>query len=159
MHWPISSRTTLKRIRLHCRVILNDMGFSVGVSLLLVAPPYVLTIFVTLTTSYLADRTRHRTPFIFLHSVIAITGFALVASPLSTGVKLLGTFFAVAGANANLPAAIAFAQNNIIGTSKRAVVSAMQIGFGAIGGIAASTVFRQQDAPRYIPGSVLLNFD
>ena len=157
--WPISSRTTLMRVDSHCRVILHDMGFSVGVSLLLVAPPYILSILVTLTTSYCADRTHHRVPFIFIHSIIAILGFALVASSLPSGVKLFGTFLAVAGANANQPAAIAFAQNNIIGTSKRAVVSSMQIGFGAIGGIAASTVFRQQDAPRYIPGLALLNFD
>src|SRR5579862_5939095 len=109
------------------------MGFSVGLSLLLVAPPYVLSIFVTLISSYCADRTHHRTPFILLHSIIAILGFALVASSLPAGVKLLGTFLAVAGANANQPAAIAFAQNNIIGTTKRAVVSSMQIGFGAIG--------------------------
>ena len=36
--------------------------------------------------------------------------------------------------------------------SKRSVGSALQIGFRAIGGIAASTVFRQQDAPGYVPG-------
>ena len=130
------------------------MGFSVGLSLLLVAPPYVFTVFVTLATSYWADRTHRRTPFIFIHSVMAISGFALIASSFPTGVKLLGTFLAVAGSNANQPAAIAFAQNNIITTSKRAVVSSMQIAFGAIGGIAASTVFRQQDAPKYIPGFV-----
>jgi MFS-type transporter involved in bile tolerance (Atg22 family) len=128
------------------------MGFSVPMSLLLVAPPYILTIFVTLITSYWADRSHHRTPFIFVHSLIAIGGFALLALPLPNGIKLGGVFLAVAGANANQPAAIAFAQNNIITTSKRAVASALQIGFGAIGGIAASTVFRQEDAPRYIPG-------
>ena len=83
---------------------------------------------------------------------MAIIGFALVASPSSNGVKLFGTFLAVAGSNPNQPAALAFAQNNIVGTSKRAVGSALQIGFGAIGGIAASTVYRDQDAPRYLPG-------
>jgi hypothetical protein len=157
--WPISSRTNFTRINLHFRVIINDLGFSVGMSLLLVAPPYFFTIFVTLITSFCADRIRHRTPFIFVHSAIAILGFALLATSLPTGIKLLGTFLAVAGANANQPTAIAFAQNNIISTSKRAVVSSMQIGFGAIGGIAASTVFRQADAPRYILGLALLNFD
>ena len=128
------------------------MGFSLNVSLLLVAPPYILSIFVTLISSYLADRCRYRTPFIFLHSFIAIAGFSLLASPLANPIKLFGIFLAVAGSNANQPTAIAFAQNNIITTSKRAVASAMQIGFGAIGGIAASTVFREQDAPKYTPG-------
>jgi MFS family permease len=135
-------------------VILLDMGFSVSIALLLVAPPYVLAVIVSLITSYWADKVRHRTPFIFCHSVIAIIGFALVASKVSNGVKLFGTFLAVAGANPNQPAALAFAQNNIVGTSKRAVGSALQVGFGAIGGIAASTVYRDRDAPRYLPGLI-----
>jgi len=135
-------------------VILLDMGFSITIALLLIAPPYVLAVLVSLTTSYWADRVRHRTPFIFFHSIMAIIGFALVAAPVPNGVKLFGTFFAVAGSNPNQPAALAFAQNNIVGTSKRAVGSALQIGFGAIGGIAASTVYRDQDAPRYLPGLI-----
>src|SRR5947207_14616280 len=133
-------------------VILLDMGFSLPVALLLVVPPYVLAVIVSLSTSYWADKVRHRTPFIFFHSVIAIVGFALLASKIPNGVKLFGTFLAVAGSNPNQPAALAFAQNNIVGTSKRAVGSALQIMFGAIGGIAASTVFRDRDAPRYLPG-------
>jgi MFS-type transporter involved in bile tolerance (Atg22 family) len=131
------------------------MGFSVTIALLLIAPPYVLAIIVSLITSYWADKVRHRTPFIFFHSIIAIIGFALVAARVPNGVKLFGTFLAVAGANPNQPAALAFAQNNIVGTSKRAVGSALQVGFGAIGGIAASTVFRDKDAPRYLPGYFL----
>jgi hypothetical protein len=123
-----------------CSLILLDMGFSVTIALLLLAPPFVLAAFVSLT------------PFIFGHSIIAIIGFALVAADVSNGVKLFGTFLAVGGSNPNIPATLAFAQNNIVGTSKRSVASALQVGFGAIGGIAASTVFRDQDAPRYVPG-------
>ena len=137
---------------LTCSVILNGMGFSVALSQILTAPPYVLAVIVSLLTSYYADKTHHRTFFIFVHSFIAIVGFILVAVPVSNGVKLFGTFLAVSGSQPNQPAALAFAQNNIKSTSKRAVVSALQIAFGAIGGIAASTVYRDQDAPRYIPG-------
>ena len=128
------------------------MGFSVTIALLLIAPPYVLAVIVSLATSYWADRVRHRTPFIVVHGLIAIVGFALVASSIPNGVKLFGVFLAVSGSNPNQPAALAFAQNNIVSTSKRAVGSALQVGFGAIGGIAASTVYRDQDAPRYLPG-------
>src|SRR5438477_5331411 len=153
MRWPISLRTSLvKNFLADFSVILLDMGFSVPVALLLIAPPYVLAVMVSLSTSYWADEVRHRTPFILFHSIIAIIGFALVASKIPNGVKLFGTFLAVAGSNPNQPAALAFAQNNIVGTSKRAVGSALQIMFGAIGGIAASTVFRDRDAPRYLPG-------
>lgn len=132
------------------------MGFSVAVSLLLIAPPYLLTVFVTLYTSFRADRSHHRIPYIVLLSLISMAGFGLLAAPVPKALKVIGIFLAVAGANANQPAIIAFAQNNIITTSKRAVASSLQIGLGAIGGIAASTVFRQQDAPRYFPGYDLI---
>lgn len=113
----------------------------------------MLAVIVALSTSYWADKVHHRTPFIILHSVVAIIGFALVASDsVPNGVKLFGTFLAVAGANPNQPAALAFAQNNIVKTSKRAVGSGLQVAFGALGGIAASTVYRDGDAPRYLPG-------
>ena len=113
----------------------------------------MLAVIVALSTSYWADKVHHRTPFIFLHSIIAIIGFALVASDsVPNGVKLFGTFLAVAGANPNQPAALAFAQNNIVKTSKRAVGSGLQVAFGALGGIAASLVYRDGDAPRYLPG-------
>lgn len=140
-------------INLFSRVILNDMGFSVALSLLLVAPPYILAVIVALATSWWADKIHHRTPFILVHSTIAILGFVLVASSsLPIGVRLFGVFLATAGAVPNQPAVLAFAQNNIVGTSKRAIVSCMQVAFGSIGGIAASTVYRQQDAPKYLPG-------
>jgi hypothetical protein len=134
------------------RVILTDVGFSVSTTFLLITPPYILAVIVALGTSYWADRIRQRTPFIFFNSVLAIVGFGLMAASVRPAVKLFGVFLAVSGAAPNIPAVLAFAQNNIIGTSKRAVTSGFQIGFGAIGGIAASTVFRHQDAPRYLPG-------
>jgi hypothetical protein len=43
-------------------------------------------------------------------------------------------------------------QNNIVGQTKRAFTSALVIGAGGIGGIVASTVFREADAPGYRPG-------
>lgn len=138
------------------RVILTDVGFSVSATFLLIAPPYILALVVALGTSYWADRVHLRTPFIVCHSIIAVAGFGLMASSVRPALKLIGVFLALSGAAPNTPAILAFAQNNILTTSKRAVTSGFQIAFGAIGGIAASTVFRQQDAPRYIPGYFLL---
>ncbi|KAG5651625.1 hypothetical protein H0H81_008002 [Sphagnurus paluster] len=42
--------------------------------------------------------------------------------------------------------------NNITSHTKRAVSTAMIISFGGIGGIFATTVFRQADFPKYLPG-------
>jgi MFS transporter, ACS family, DAL5 transporter family protein len=47
---------------------------------------------------------------------------------------------------------MAYQANNIRGQWKRAFASATLVGFGGIGGIAGSTVFRSQDVPHYLPG-------
>jgi hypothetical protein len=83
----------------------------------------------------------------------------------SVKVRFLGTFFAVMGAQCNTPAIITFQQNNVVGSSKRSVAAAMNIGSGAIGGIIGRfipvteinlltfrTIFRAQDAPFYRTG-------
>lgn len=56
------------------------------------------------------------------------------------------------GCQGNIPAVLAYQSNNIRLQSKRSVGSALQIGFGAVGGIIASTSFREQDAPKYVNG-------
>jgi sugar phosphate permease len=145
-----------ENITYHSIILKDDLGFSVKVSLILIAPPAIFAVLAALLASYWADKVRYRSPFIFIQSFIAIVGFILLIFELPVSVRLLGIFLAVGGASINQPSALAFAQNNIIGTSKRAVASALQVGFGGIGGIAASTVFRQQDNPRYVPGYALI---
>lgn len=44
--------------------------------------------------------------------------------------------------------------NNIRGQWKRAFCSATLVGFGGIGGVVGSLVFRSQDAPTYGPGII-----
>ncbi|CEL52995.1 putative transporter C1002,16c OS=Schizosaccharomyces pombe (strain 972 / ATCC 24843) GN=SPAC1002.16c PE=3 SV=1 [Rhizoctonia solani AG-1 IB] len=111
-------------------IILRGLGFSVALSNILVAPPYVLAVMLALTTSWWSDRIRLRTPFIIAHSLIAIAGFTIPQMPFIIGLL----------------------QNNIVSSSKRAVASGVQVAFGAIGGIAASTVYQEKDSPRYVNG-------
>jgi len=66
--------------------------------------------------------------------------------------RYFGVFLVTAGANANIPASMAYQANNIRGQWKRAFCSASLVGFGGIGGISGSLVFRSQDAPDYYPG-------
>ncbi|KDN42655.1 hypothetical protein RSAG8_06612, partial [Rhizoctonia solani AG-8 WAC10335] len=133
-------------------IILRGLGFSVALSNILVAPPYVVAVMLALFTSWWSDKIRIRTPFIVAHSLIAIAGFTIVLHAKGNGVKLFGTFLAVAGTQPQMPFVIGLLQNNIVSSSKRAVASGVQVAFGAIGGIAASTVYQQKDSPRYITG-------
>jgi hypothetical protein len=49
---------------------------------------------------------------------------------------------------------MAYQANNIRGQWKRAVCSAVFVGFGGTGGVVGSLVFRSQDAPAYHPGII-----
>lgn len=67
-------------------------------------------------------------------------------------VRYFGSFLAIAGCQANVPAVLTYGANNVLTHSKRALNSAMIVGFGGIGGIFASLVYRQKDFPKYLPG-------
>jgi hypothetical protein len=76
----------------------------------------------------------------------------IVAYHSNNGVRYFGIFLGIAGCQGNVPAVLAYQSNNIRLQSKRSVGSALQIGFGAVGGIIASTSFREKDAPTYVNG-------
>jgi MFS family permease len=133
-------------------VILRGFGYSVGMSQLLTAPPFCAAMIIQLVTSWFSDHYHIRSPFILGHALFTVVGFGMMVGSNDNAVKYAGAIIGVIGCQPNQAFLLSYLQNNIVGTSKRAVASAMQIGGCAIGGIIASTVFRQQDAPKYLPG-------
>jgi MFS family permease len=134
-------------------IILRDnLGYSVAASQCLVAPPYVLAAMLMYATSWWGDKYQTRAPVIIFNSLIAIIGLPVMGFAKSSGAQYFGAFIGIAGANANVPATMAYQANNIRGQWKRAFCSATLTGLGGVGGIAGSLVFRSQDAPGYMPG-------
>ena len=83
---------------------------------------------------------------------MVIVGLMITAYHKHNGVKYFGIFLGQAGCQGNVPTILAYHSNNIRRQSKRVVASALQIGFGAAGGILACTTFRLEDAPKYLIG-------
>jgi len=133
-------------------VILAGQGYSQKLALILSAPPYVFAALFTLTMALLSDKTHMRAPFIAGSATVCFIGLLITAYAEKNGVRYFGSYLTIAGCQSNVPAVMAYAQNNVTKHSKRSFTSAMVIGFGGIGGIIASTVYRQADFPRYIPG-------
>jgi len=100
----------------------------------------------------LSDKLQKRALFIAIQAVL--TSFSLVLTAYATvdGWRYVGISLAAAGSAACVPGILAYSANNIISHSKRAVSISLIIAFGGLGGIFATTVFRQQDFPKYIPG-------
>ncbi|CAL3966783.1 hypothetical protein PZA11_003270 [Diplocarpon coronariae] len=134
-------------------IILNlGLGFDTGKSQCLIAPPYAFAGIVMMATGWWGDKYRMRGPTLVFNAILATIGLAILGFHTNPNVRYFGAFFAAAGSNANIPVCMAYQANNIRGQWKRAFCSATLVGFGALGGIVGSTVFRSQDSPKYIPG-------
>lgn len=128
------------------------MGYSAGVANLLSAPPVFVAVVIAFSFAWLGDKYRVHAPVIATQSVICVVGLLITAYHQNNAVRYFGIFLGSAGCQGNISAVLAYQSNNIRNQSKRAVGTALQTGFGAIGGMIASTTFRQIDAPRYLPG-------
>lgn len=133
-------------------VILLGMDYSPGLANALSAPPALAAVCSAFAFAWLGDKYHVRAPVIAAQSLLTTIGLMIVAYAHNHGARYFGIFLGVCGSQGNVPAILAYQSNNIRGQSKRLVGSALQIGFGAVGGIIASTTFRQVDAPKYITG-------
>ncbi|KAF2674723.1 MFS general substrate transporter [Microthyrium microscopicum] len=134
-------------------IILNrGLGYSVGVTQCLTAPPYAAAGILMYASGYVGDRWRIRGPLIAFNAVLCLIGLPVMGWAKSSSVRYFAVFLTTMGANANIPAVLTYQANNIRGHWKRAFCSATLVGFGGIGGIIGSLVFRSQDAPAYHPG-------
>lgn len=133
-------------------IILSDgMGFGVGTSQCLTTPPWAFAAVVMFVAAWASDRYRTRAPIVIFNAMLAIIGLPVMAFTKNTGARYFGVFLTVAGANANVPACMAWQANNIRGQWTRAFSSATLVAFDGIGGIVSSLVF-ELDAPKYRPG-------
>ena len=70
--------------------------------------------------------------------------------------RYFGCFLVAIGTFSNVPQGIAWNGNNIGGSVKRGVGIAMQVGFGNLGGVLSSFVYRHEDSPRFLTGHATL---
>ncbi|KIW74513.1 hypothetical protein Z517_12453, partial [Fonsecaea pedrosoi CBS 271.37] len=137
-------------------VLRQGLGFNYALAQILSSPPYILTVFLSLLTYWLSDKTKLRWPFLCFHALVGLVGLVIVLCAKPPGVRLFGVFLAIFGTNANVPGNLTYGQGQTALPHKKGLVVAAQVGFGSIGGITGSTIFRSQDAPQYFPGILWL---
>ncbi|TFK73949.1 MFS general substrate transporter [Pluteus cervinus] len=133
-------------------IILAGMGWGIRDSLLLSAPPYVFAAISAFGFAYISDKTKKRGIFIIIQTLISIIGLLITGYVKNNGARYFGLFLVNAGASGCIPAILAYNANNVTTHSKRAVSTAIIVGFGGVGGIFATTVYREEDFPRYLNG-------
>lgn len=130
-------------------ILKEDMGHSTAMAQILSFPPYVVAAVWMFGTAWVADRFRVRGAIIITNCCVAIVGVVMMRWVKNPDARYAGVFLGVTGANSNVPSLLSYMHNNIVGQMKRSVASALLIGGGACGGIAAANIFRQQDFPQY----------
>ncbi|KAF5234312.1 hypothetical protein FAUST_7697 [Fusarium austroamericanum] len=133
-------------------ILRESLGFSYTKAQLLFSPPYIFCIIMSILSGWVSDRLRIRWIFLVVQAAIGIAGLFIILFVHSPYIRYFGVFLGVWGIQANVPVTLAYGANNAADPAKKGIISAAMITAGALGGITGSTIFRVQDAPRYLPG-------
>ncbi|CCH46799.1 putative transporter [Wickerhamomyces ciferrii] len=133
--------------------IIAEMGYTAVSANSHSIYPWLAAFGYTIVLAYISDSMKIRSPFAITSALLAITGLALVLG-LKDHVqgRYAGCFLTVAGLYSAMPSLICWTNLNYGGHMRKSVGSATQIGLGNIGGIIATFVYLQQDAPYYTKG-------
>lgn len=145
--------------------IVNSLGYSGVESQVHSIPIWIVAAIVALATAVLSDWTKHRYGFMMFGIVFASIGYVILLcqgplvhpythqpAGLALSVRYMAVYLVTTGCYMVQPNAIVWVANNLGGHYKRSIVLATMIGFGNIGGIIASNIFVQTQAPRYFVG-------
>jgi MFS family permease len=134
--------------------IIKDMGWESLMAQVMSIPIYIAAAIMTLCTSLLSDKLKHRFGFVLVGCCISTVGYIILLAQQSVavGVRYFTLFAVTGGGFIAQPVLIGWLSNNMSGHYKQAVASAFQIGFGNCGGIVASNIFLASEAPSYPTG-------
>ena len=115
--------------------ILKQLGWTSIRAQVMSIPIFVFATVCALTCAILSDRFRRRFVFIIGGCLLATIGYAILLCmhSVAVGVRYFALFCVVAGGYIAQPITLVWLSNNVSGHYKRAVSSAMMVGFGNIG--------------------------
>jgi MFS family permease len=113
--------------------IIEGLGFEAAKAQAMSTPPFVFTCILTFIVGYYSDRLKSRGPFICAVALLGIIGYSILLSTSSPAVGYVGAFFA-GTVFCNIAMTITWAGSNTAGDLKRAVVLAMVLSIGNLGG-------------------------
>ena len=137
--------------------IIKNMGYSSSDAQLLSIPPYVAGALSSVGFNMLGDKMRRRVYVLLIPQAIIVISYCII-TPLSPRIKdyIGACFFAVILSNVGVypvnPGTSSWASNNSAGAAKRSVALAYILSLGNVGGIFASYIFIESEAPGYPTG-------
>ena len=117
-------------------------------------PIYAVAAVFCLTFCFISGRVKHRYGFIMIGVALGSLGYILLLcqKTIPVGAKYFALFTLVSCGYIVQPLSVAWLLNNMGGHYKRAFASAAQIGWGNAGGIVASNIYFDNEAPYFQTG-------
>ncbi|KAL4945798.1 major facilitator superfamily domain-containing protein [Aspergillus oleicola] len=134
--------------------IIKNMGFTASSAQLLTIPPYIAGAISAYIFGLFSDRFKRRAVFIAVPQLLLITAYAIL-TPLAPKISsnIGPCFFAIILANIGIypinPGATSWLSNNLSGPGKRAIGIAYATSLTNVGGIFASYILLDSEAPAY----------
>ena len=135
------------------------MGYSSLSSQALSAPPYLISFFVVILTSYLSDRYRSRSIPLILHALLGSLGYGLIALAGSlrwpSSVRYFALYPAAAGFFSAVTLIITWTLNNQPSESKKGTGITILNVIGQCGPLLGTRLYPDEDGPYYVRGMAL----
>ncbi|KAK2616182.1 hypothetical protein QQS21_000814 [Conoideocrella luteorostrata] len=132
--------------------ILKDMGFSGLDAQGLSAPPYLASFFVTIATTFIADRTQQRGLMVISLAILAGAGYIMLAVTSTTAVRYAGVFLAAAGVFPTIANILPWVLNNQGSDERRGAGIVIMNIVGQCGPLLGTRVYPQSERPDYVKG-------
>jgi MFS family permease len=118
----------------------------------LTVPIYVTGGCTYIGLSRISDKVQQRGPFVMAATATAMLGYILLIANINPSASFAGCFIVAIGLYAATGGPMSWLTTNNPRYGKRAIASGLQLTIGNASGVAAPSLFRDSDAPTYIPG-------
>lgn len=131
--------------------ILKQLGWTSIRAQVMSIPIFIVATVLALSSALLSDHVRHRFTFIVGGCLLATVGYAILLAmhSVAVGARYFALYAVVGGGYIAQPITLVWLNNNLGGHYKRGVGAAIQVGLGNCGGIVASNIFLDSQAPEY----------
>lgn len=132
--------------------IIKQLGYTAMAAQAHSIYPWLASMGFSIVLAFVSDFARNRWAFCALSCIVAIVGLCLVLKGGDYTIKYAGCFLIASGLYTAMPILVCWMSLNFAGHTRKSVGTAFVIGFGNIGGIIASFIFPNSDAPLYKMG-------
>ena len=148
----------LQGVALFMPQIVARLGYSTVKTNLYTVAPNVTGAVVLLILAFCSDYSRLRSPFLVLGFLLTFTGFMIYASiddvHKELQVAYFATFMMTWGTSAPSVILSTWYNNNIAHEGRRVLLTSIGVPLANLMGLVGSNVFREQDAPKYMPALI-----